>query len=181
MYLLFAKKGDVIYLNKYIMSHIHTRSGQIDFVVNIYVVYDNKVLLRLHEKHHKWLTPGGHVELNETPEVAAVREVQEEVGLAVTLWSGNKAPLTGALPMEKYQELIPPYYMNIHKINDEHRHITLGYFAKAEISVIKEPKTHEKSGGCRWLTKDEVSAAADIDEATKIYCLKALELLGDHS
>ena len=61
------------------MAHIHTEPGQIDFVVNVYVVYKNKVLLRFHEKYFLWLSVGGHVELNETPEVAAVREVKEEV------------------------------------------------------------------------------------------------------
>ena len=34
---------------------------------------------------HDWTIPGGHVEKNETPQEAAVREIKEETGLSVKL------------------------------------------------------------------------------------------------
>ncbi len=160
------------------MAHIHREPGQTDFVVNVYVVYQDKVLLRLHEKHHLWLSVGGHIELDETPEEAAVREVQEEVGLVVRLWQENKPQFVNDFSEEEYRELIPPFYMNIHQINDQHRHISLAYFAQAESDQIVEPDNHEKSGGCRWLTREELLADPEIDPATKFYATKALELLG---
>ena len=159
------------------MAHIHTEPGQIDFVVNVYVVYKNKVLLRFHEKYFLWLSVGGHVELNETPEVAAVREVKEEVGLDVKLWDKNKPDFVTSDPEEIYKELIPPYYMNVHKTSGEHRHVSLAYFAIADSDNITEPDNHEKSGGCRWLTREELLVASDVDEANRQYALKALELL----
>ena len=159
------------------MAHIHTEPGQIDFCVNIYVVYQDKVLLRMHEKYHRLLTPGGHIELDETPEDAAVREVKEEVGLEVTLWTGNREEFEHGFTREEYRELIPPYFMNVHKIDDAHRHMSLSYFALSESDTIQEPETEEKSGGCRWYTKEELLAASDIDLSTKHYSLKALALL----
>ena len=162
------------------MPHIHTEPGEIDFVVNVYVVYRDKALLRFHEKHKMWLSPGGHVELNEAPEEAAQREVMEEVGIPVKIWSGNKEifPIDDSLvEVHQYQELTPPLLMNIHKITDTHRHISMAYFALAETDNIVEPETHEKSGGCIWLTKEELVAHPDVDPATKHYAIKALGLL----
>lgn len=159
------------------MPHIHTKPGEIDLCVNVYVVYQNKVLLRFHEKHHMWLTPGGHVELDEVPEDAAIREVREEVGLDIKLWKGNKTDLTKNYVEHEYRELVPPFFMNVHKINDEHRHLSMAYFSTAGSDVIIEPDTDEKSGGCIWLTKEELQAHPDIDLATKFYAAKALEIL----
>lgn len=160
------------------MPHIHTGLGQTDFTASVFVVYQNKVLLRFHDKHKIWLVPGGHVELDEVPEDAAVREVKEEVGLDVKLWTGNTADFfTTAVTPDVYRELIPPVLMNVHKINDEHRHIDLVYFATATTDVIVEPETHEKSGGCCWFTKEELSSSLDVEERIKQYGAKALEAL----
>ena len=64
------------------MAHIHEK---IDFTVAIFVVHDAKVLLILHRKLGKWLPLGGHIELDEDPEIAARREAKEESGLDVEL------------------------------------------------------------------------------------------------
>jgi 8-oxo-dGTP diphosphatase len=48
---------------------------------------DGKVLLvqqRKHQAYGLWSFPGGHVETGETPEQAAYREVQEELGVTLT-------------------------------------------------------------------------------------------------
>ena len=39
------------------------------------------VCLHFHKRIHKWLQPGGHIDLGETPILAAQREVFEETGL----------------------------------------------------------------------------------------------------
>jgi len=46
---------------------------------------DNRVLLLHHKKLGVWLYPGGHVEKNETPDQAVLREVKEETGLEVEI------------------------------------------------------------------------------------------------
>src|SRR5258708_19203529 len=56
-----------------------------DFTVATFVVRDETVLLLWHRKLQMWLPPGGHIEPNELPDEAAVREVAEEAGIEVEL------------------------------------------------------------------------------------------------
>ena len=43
-----------------------------------------KMLLIHHKGLDKWLPPGGHIEENEVPHEAAIREVYEETGISAT-------------------------------------------------------------------------------------------------
>ena len=158
------------------MAHIHTEPGQIDLIAEVFVVHKDKVLIRLHDKYKIWIAPGGHVELNETPQEAAVREIKEEIGLDVELYAGNM--LIAEKGSEKLRQLIPPMFVNIHDISKDHRHISLVYFATAKTDTVIQPDTHEKTD-CHWLTREEIVAAPDIDDTIKSYALKALELLGE--
>ena len=63
-----------------------------DFTVATFVVHEGKVLLLWHRKLGMWLPPGGHIEPNELPDEAAVREVREEAGLEVRLISPPALP-----------------------------------------------------------------------------------------
>ena len=72
------------------MPHIHDK---IDFTVAIFVVQQAQVLLVHHRALDKWLPLGGHIELDEDPEQAALREVREESGLDVELL-GERPPTT---------------------------------------------------------------------------------------
>jgi hypothetical protein len=54
------------------MAHIHEK---IDFTVALFVVRGTEVLLVHHRKLNRWLPLGGHIELDEDPETAALREV----------------------------------------------------------------------------------------------------------
>lgn len=154
------------------MPHIHEK---IDFTVDVFVVYKDKVLIRKHDKYDKWLAVGGHIELDEDPNQAVLREVKEEAGLDVEL--------VGQLPKfqtenNSYKELLPPRYMNIHDINPTHKHVSLIYFAKSESDkVIDEGR--EQSKGYKWFTKKDLEDNHEgISESIKFYALKAVEELG---
>ena len=49
------------------MPHIH---ALYDFVITVFIVHEDKVLLVNHPKYDKWIPMGGHIELNEDPETA---------------------------------------------------------------------------------------------------------------
>lgn len=54
-----------------------------EFTASVYLIDNQKVLLIYHIKLQKWLSPGGHVEEDETPAEAARREILEETGLEI--------------------------------------------------------------------------------------------------
>ena len=58
----------------------------------VYVINDGKVLLHLHKKYKTWFPLGGHIEADEFPHEAAIREVKEESGFDVTLLETEFAP-----------------------------------------------------------------------------------------
>jgi 8-oxo-dGTP pyrophosphatase MutT (NUDIX family) len=150
------------------MPHIH---GQVDFVADVFIVHNNKVLLRKHDKYKAWLSVGGHIELNEDPNQAAVREVKEEVNLDVTLISS----IHEFSRPEEGKELIPPRFMNRHRINDTHEHVALVYFATTESTDIIQG-AREISEEIRWFSKEELSDPAfGISERQQYYARTALE------
>lgn len=163
--------NEIIY--NLLMAHIH---DLIDFTAEVFIVYKDKVLLRFHDKYNMWLSVGGHIELDEDPNEAALREAREEVGLDVQLYDGHRLY---ARESEGYKELIPPHFMNIHKINDVHRHITMTFFAKSQSDVAMPSDDDERVDNWKWMTKSEILAADDMKESIKVYALKALEVLGE--
>lgn len=153
------------------MPHINEK---IDFTAEVFIVYKNKVLLRKHDKYNIWLSVGGHIELDEDPNQAGPREVLQEVGIDAKLYHDNLYPL---IKEENYQELIPPQFMNRHRISSTHEHVSLVYFAKANSDKLTLSKT-EKSEECRWFTREELDDPKyQIKDHIKMYAKSALEKL----
>ncbi len=153
------------------MPHIHEK---IDFTAEVFIVYKNTVLLRMHDKYHFWASVGGHIELDEDPNQAAIREVKEEVGLNITLYDALR-PFD--IQTHDCTELIPPMFMNRHRINDSHEHITLTYFATTHTDTIKN-EGREQSEDVRWFTKEELTdPTLDLRDHIRHYALTALDTL----
>jgi 8-oxo-dGTP diphosphatase len=155
------------------MPHIHDK---IDFTVEVFIVHKNTVLLRKHDKYKIWLSVGGHVELDEDPNAAAVREVKEEVGLSIKLWDRDhqaKVFSDGTIG------LIAPVFLNCNRISETHQHITFVYFAKTQSNVIVQGET-EISDDIHWFTKEDLdSSKYDLRENIKYYAHEALAALGN--
>ena len=112
-----------------------------EFVVAVYIVKDDKVLLHFHKKSGRWLPPGGHVEENELPDEAAIREVMEEVGIEIEL-IGKKAK---DHQKQNAKGLFTPMLVQLEDIpqrNDEprHQHIDLIYAARPKNANITDGK-----------------------------------------
>src|SRR6266478_6933292 len=110
------------------MGHIHEK---IDFTVAIFVVSNEQVLLIHHRQLDKWLPLGGHIELDEDPETAALREAREESGLEVEL-IGERPPTTEP----GTRALIAPRFLDIHRINSTHQHIGMIYWARPLMGTV---------------------------------------------
>jgi len=151
------------------MAHIHEK---IDFTVAIFVVAGDRVLLIHHRKLDKWLPLGGHIELDEDPEVAALREAKEESGLDVEL-VGDRPPTTEP----GTRALIAPRFLDIHRISETHEHIGMIYFARPVAGSLG--LAEEEHRDIRWCTSEELDALVPpMTGAVKWYCRKALEELG---
>jgi 8-oxo-dGTP pyrophosphatase MutT (NUDIX family) len=140
------------------MAHIHEK---IDFTVAIFVVHDRKVLLIHHRKLDKWLPLGGHIELDEDPEHAALRETREESGLEVELL-GERPPTTSP----GTRALIAPRFLDIHRISDTHEHIGMIYWARPKAGQAP-PRPSERFGASHELeareTRPTLAAAEHHD------------------
>ena len=86
------------------------------FVINP----ENKTLLLVkHSDYDKWVQPGGHIEDEENPEEAAIREVYEETGIKITL-KGEHFP--------REDDLIRPLGIQCNRKKDGTRFIDIIYW-----------------------------------------------------
>ncbi len=147
------------------MAHIHEK---IDFTVAIFVVHDSKVLLVHHRKLNKWLPLGGHIELDEDPEIAALREAREESGLEVEL-IGERPPTTEP----GTRALIAPRFLDIHRITDTHEHIGMIYWARPKNGTLTLSGTEHQD--IRWCSAPDLDTLRpSMSGAVKWYCRKAI-------
>jgi len=152
------------------MAHIHKL---IDFVVDVCIVYRDKVLLIHHKKLNKWLPIGGHIELDENPEEALFREVNEECGLEIKVL-GEKPKIQS----KGTKFLYSPVFLDIHNISDTHKHIGLYYFAKTKSdNVVLNKEEHNE---IRWFKEEELNDPKfNLDPAIKFYTKEALKRLSE--
>ena len=147
------------------MAHIHEK---IDFTVAIFIVHEAKVLVIHHRKLNKWLPLGGHIELEEDPEQAALREAHEESGLEVEL-IGERPPTTSP----GTRALIAPRFLDIHRISDTHEHIGMIYWARPKAGTVTLAAAEHHD--IRWCTLAELETLnPPMTDDVKWYCRQAI-------
>jgi 8-oxo-dGTP pyrophosphatase MutT (NUDIX family) len=134
-----------------------------DWTVAVFVVSQGRVLLHWHQKLGRWLPPGGHVEPNELPDEAAVREVFEETGVLARLLG---APDDTGRPLpSRPRVLCRPAGIQLEAIAPGHEHIDLVYFATGEPAAPRE--------GVGWFDPAGL-AALDLTEEIVAWCRSAV-------
>jgi 8-oxo-dGTP pyrophosphatase MutT (NUDIX family) len=148
------------------VAHLHEK---IDFTVAVFVVHGGRILIIHHRNLNKWLPLGGHIELDEDPEAAALREAKEESGLEVELL-GERPPTTEP----GTRALLAPRFLDIHRISDTHEHIGMIYWARPKNGTLTlAPDEHHD---IRWCSaKDLDQLEPPMSSAVKWYCRKAIE------
>jgi len=92
-----------------------------------YLVENNKVLLVHHRKFDKWTPPGGHLEENELPNEAVVREIKEELDLDVEIVPAYPSAFAG----DSNATIIPmPFHMDVETEGFDVPHLGTFFYVK---------------------------------------------------
>ena len=122
------------------------------FTATGFVVHGDSVALHWHRKVKAWLPPGGHIEPNEDPVQAVLREIIEETSIEVEV-----IPTSPVLDLRYPEQVLPPYTIMVEDIHDPvdgfHKHIDMIYFCRP---VSDDPALAE---GWQWVSK---SVLADV-------------------
>ena len=125
------------------------------FTATGFVVHRGRVALHWHPKVKAWLPPGGHIEANEDPVQAVLREIEEETGLEAVV-----VPTAPRLDLEYPEHVQPPFTIMIEDIHDPvqgyHQHIDMIYFCRP----AGEPGA--MNDGWRWIGKETLRAGTPI-------------------
>lgn len=120
-----------------------------ELAATTFVFVGGRFAIHWHKKVGKWLPPGGHVEDDELPHHAAVREVLEELGTPCKL-------VTGCQPDLGIDTVPLPIAMLIENIDQSHKHVDMIYVATTENENINEQFS--------WVTVEEAEAmGAPVD------------------
>ena len=137
------------------------------FTATVYIIENEKVLLIYHKKLKKWLPPGGHIDPNETPSEAAIREAREETGLTIELikqeniWIDRWNAKSIERPYLCLLEEIPA-----HGSHAAHQHIDMIFIGRPVDGEIVENQI--ETDGIRWFSLHEVEQLHyDVDIFTE--------------
>ena len=135
------------------------------FVATVYVVHEGATLLHEHEKLGLWLPPGGHVDRDELPHEAALRETREETGLEVSLLDDPADP-DG--PESKTVEPLPePQQLLLEDIDVHpdgrvaHQHVDSIFYGAAETGAIEPEPGEMPAEAWEWVGPTELRENTD--------------------
>lgn len=115
----------------------------------------SEVLMIHHKKFNRWMIPGGHIESNENPNQAAIREVYEETGISIKLISflHKHLPVSDGnwlYPAEYfYEQLIPES-----QTEQAHYHLDSTFVALANDDFLRINEI--ETNGVRWIPVSEI-------------------------
>ena len=110
------------------------------------VVYRNGKVVLLKNERDEWELPGGKLELGETPESCVVREIEEELGLAVRI-----GPLLDAWVYHIFEGVdvliltYGSYPTPFSEITHSPEHNAVGLFSPEEVPSLRMPEGYKKS------------------------------------
>ena len=151
------------------------------FTATGFVVYEDATLLHWHPKVKMWLPPGGHIEANEDPVQAVLREVEEETGVKAVV-----VPTGTPINLDYPEQVHAPFTIEIEDIDDPvqgwHQHIDMIYFCRP----LGIPRAINE--GWVWVSRDELASGTALDsgdegavlppEDVRVLAAHAFEVVG---
>jgi len=115
-----------------------------------------RIVLHRHKRLGMWLQPGGHVDADEDPATAAIRETHEETGLHAVHPAGQPVLL----------------HIDAHPGPREHRHLDVRYLLLADAQAPLRPADGE-SQDVAWFDLRDATRASDTSLASAVAALEA--------
>jgi 8-oxo-dGTP pyrophosphatase MutT (NUDIX family) len=131
------------------------------FVATVYVVSDGATALHEHDKLDMWLPPGGHIDRDEVPHEAAMREVEEETGLDVDLLAPQgdlESPTVRSIPRPQHFLLED---INVHEDGVGHQHVDFVFYGEAESRAIDPADGEQDAADWEWFTAADLRERSD--------------------
>lgn len=128
------------------------------FTATGFVVQGDRTLLHWHRRLQQWMPPGGHIEPDEDPVAAVLREIEEETGLSAEVIAGAPRlafPYPGQLPA--------PYTILLEdspEPGEPHQHIDLIYFCRPLEGTSGEPPA---GSTFRWVDEATLCSQQPLD------------------
>ena len=135
----------------------------------VYVINNGKVLLHQHKKYKTWFPLGGHIEEDEFPHEAALREVKEESGFDVDLIETELAP---EIELARVKRIPAPFCLLHEGIGGVENFFDFIYIADT-IETDPHPESDE-SKEFKWFSYEEL-LSYDIKTHVKNTALAALD------
>lgn len=122
------------------------------FTVTGFVIDGDSTLLHWHRKLAIWLPPGGHIDPNEDPVQAVLREVVEETGIVAEI-----VPHRPSFAFRNVTQLPTPYSIIVADVGDGaevHQHIDMTYIVRPVAGAARVPA--EEDHGFVWVSEVEL-------------------------
>ena len=117
----------------------------------VYVINNGKVLLHQHKKYKTWFPLGGHIEEDEFPHEAALREVKEESGFDVDLIETELAP---EIELARVKRIPAPFCLLHEGIGGVENFFDFIYIAETT-ETVPHPEVNE-SKEFKWFSYEEL-------------------------
>ena len=146
------------------------------FTATVYVVEGSAVALHHHDRLGIRVPPGGHVDRDELPHEAGLREVDEETGLDATLLDDTHpvdAPAGRVLPQPRHQILYDIDVREDGRVG--HQHIDHVYYARVPSREI-DPAGDDEADPSAWAWYDRSDLRnSGLDPDTVQLALEAID------
>jgi ADP-ribose pyrophosphatase YjhB (NUDIX family) len=140
-----------------------------EFLSTVYIVKDGKVLLTFNKKVKKFVPLGGHIDENELPTDAAIREAKEKSGFDIELLNPRKYGR---------KEMIQNLDIGLDIIKPDHQHINISYIGR--IIGGNQLKESDEETELRWFNAQDLLNSCEIFNNTRGSGLKAIEIVEKH-
>jgi len=152
------------------------------YTATVYVVSDGAVALHEHDRIGKWLPPGGHVDRDELPHEAGLREVREETGLDVELVAPQEdiaSETVRSLPQPQHVQLAD---VNVHDGAVGHQHVDMVYYGRAATRELDPADGEAPADAWAWFTAEDLASDGDrFDPDVVEIGRQAIETVGERA